>query len=854
MAGAEGILGTLRILVDADTVKAQRALKSFGGKAQVAGAAIGAGIGLAAVGALKVGDEYRKASDAIRIGTAATGADLDSLKASFATVAGRVPQDIATVGQALGDLNTRTGKTGEELELLTESVLDLSRMTGGDATASIASITRLYGDWSVAAEDQIATNDLLLRAFQATGMGVDELAQQMVQFGAPLRNLGFDLEDGVAMLSKWEKEGVNTTLALGGLKQALGAFAKEGKDVAKSTEDLFDAIKNADDATWAMAEGVKWFGSRAGPDMVAAIREGRFEFKDFADELKSGTETVQGLSDDTRTLGDGIREAMNKAKVAIGPFTEAFAGIASEMGNAIFLLPALGGAIGKGLAKLLTSGAVRSAATAGGAIIGKAVGIAMMGANGIVGIVQRSGAWAKMGTLTGGRFGKAFGIAAAAAMALIILAEIQELIRVRDENFAQAGKVDDDFANWLKGSPSKAEAQAALAGLRATVKEVDGLAGAIDSIGDLGEGNVLGSGLEFIFGANPSEVVNNQIRALESYIAAGKTDIARTVAQPMDTTMDTGIPKAIREEFRLATAEVAAGFGSIKQALQNPPQMISKGDRLSNMAARMKKVVANIRKATEVGDPMAQRYWEKARAKQQAQIERLKTKSVASSESIGKAYKKAGAETATAWRQTANKQKAAAGDAKNDVTAKAKQSRQNVKAQAEGAATDSIAALGRIKTWLAGVSLFADGNTLMSTLAEGIASGSSAVIAAVDAILAEVKARTQGESPPPKGPLSRIDEGGRNVMEAWLDGAGGLVRQAKGVGAQMASALAPQPSRTALALSGGAGGGGGSLTIQVGTIIADDRGIDTLVRRIEQRTGMKSRKRQRDFAGSKVRD
>jgi len=336
VAGTDGILGSLRILVDADTSRAQSAMRKLGGSAGFWGAAIGSSMGLAGIAALKVGDQYNAATKAIRIGTGATGDELAALEGSFKHIAGQVPQDLATVAQAMADVNSRTGQTGEGLETLTTSMLDLSRLLGEDVGTNIEALTRLYGDWSIAAEDQVAANDLLLRAAQATGTEVGKLAQMMVQYGAPLRNLGYDFAEGAAMMSKWEKEGVNTVLALGGLKQALGKFAKEGKDAKTATAELFDAIMNAETAAEAMALGATWFGTRAGPDMVAAIREGRFEFSDFAETIEGGTETVAGLAAETRTFADDVRAAMNRVKTFVGPVTDAFAGIASAI-NALRL-------------------------------------------------------------------------------------------------------------------------------------------------------------------------------------------------------------------------------------------------------------------------------------------------------------------------------------------------------------------------------------------------------------------------------------------------------------------------------------------------------------------------------------
>jgi phage-related minor tail protein len=74
----------------------------------------------------------------------------------------------------------------------------------------IAGSSRLFGDWSIAAEDTAGTMDYLFRVSQSTGIGVNDLSAKLVQFGAPLRQLGFDLETSAAMLGKFEKEGVNT--------------------------------------------------------------------------------------------------------------------------------------------------------------------------------------------------------------------------------------------------------------------------------------------------------------------------------------------------------------------------------------------------------------------------------------------------------------------------------------------------------------------------------------------------------------------------------------------------------------------------------------------------------------------
>jgi hypothetical protein len=323
------------------------------------GTAAGAAFGMMGVAALKASTSVDAAYDSIRVGTGATGDALDALKDDFSAVAGRVPDDLGVVGQVLADLNTRTGQTGEGLQQLTEQILDMSRITGTDATNNVALATRAFGDWSVAVEDQADTLDMFFRASQQTGIGVDALMQSVVQFGAPLRNIGFTLVESAAMLGKWEKEGVNTTLALGGLKIALGEFAKEGVDAKEGLADLIDQIQNATTDAEAMALGVQKFGSRAGPDMVAAIREGRFAFDDYTESIANGTETIAAATAETDDLGEALGGFFNSATIALGGFLTPLAGLSTILGPLLYSLPLLGAGLGRiGVSAALSSGGV----------------------------------------------------------------------------------------------------------------------------------------------------------------------------------------------------------------------------------------------------------------------------------------------------------------------------------------------------------------------------------------------------------------------------------------------------------------------------------------------------------------
>lgn len=303
--------------------------------------AVGLGAGLVGGGALLLGAAHTLdgAYDSIRTGTGKIGTELESLKGSFRNVARDVPNDMGEVAEAVADVSKRTGQTGADLEGITKRLLTLSRLEGSDVKANIASTTRLFGDWSIATKDQAGSLDYLFKVSQATGVGVAQLSDGLVKYGAPLRQLGFGFEESAALMGKFEKEGVNTGLVMGSLRVALGKMAKEGEAPVETLDRVVKQIKNAGSAGEANALALEVFGARAGPDMAAAIREGRFEVGDLMKDLKSSGETIMGAAADTDDFAEKFAKLKNRAILAAEPLAgklfDAVNGLADAAGPVV---------------------------------------------------------------------------------------------------------------------------------------------------------------------------------------------------------------------------------------------------------------------------------------------------------------------------------------------------------------------------------------------------------------------------------------------------------------------------------------------------------------------------------------
>lgn len=313
--------------------------RGFGG---VLGPALIAGGAVVAVGGVlaAVGSSFDEAFDNIRTKTGATGEALEGLKDTFRGVVADVPNDFNEVSDAVAELHQRLDITGKPLEELSEQVLHLSNLTGEDLNGVIDDSTRLFGDWGVATEDQSETLDKLFRASQASGTSVSELAQQVVQFGSPLRQLGFSLDESLALFANFEQAGVNTSTAMSGMRQAVAKFAARGLEPMEGFAWVMGEVEKG---TFSLDEAMSVFGARAGADMFAALQEGKFDLEDLIETIQNGSDSIQGAADDTYDWREALDQLKNRGMLLLEPVAvRVFDGLSNLADSALDLSTTFG--------------------------------------------------------------------------------------------------------------------------------------------------------------------------------------------------------------------------------------------------------------------------------------------------------------------------------------------------------------------------------------------------------------------------------------------------------------------------------------------------------------------------------
>lgn len=336
--------GTLSFSITADISdfqkkleKLEKKINSYARKMDAMGKGLSTAltVPLAALGtvAVKAGLDVEKALKTIRIGTGATGEALKGLNADFKAIAASVPNSLGETAQAIADINTLTGATGKTLQDFATAALDASRMMGTSLGGTVSSVGKLLNNWNLSADQGVTVLDKLFYAAQSTGMGLDAIAQSVTGVGSSLREMGFSLDESIALVSSLDKAGVGAATVTRSLSRALANMAKAGiTDSATAFRSIVDSIKNAETQSKATAIAVETFGAKAGPQLAASIREGRLEIANFADDIRSAGGTVAQTAKDTEGFSERWGRMVNQMTMALEPLgTRILALVAEDM-------------------------------------------------------------------------------------------------------------------------------------------------------------------------------------------------------------------------------------------------------------------------------------------------------------------------------------------------------------------------------------------------------------------------------------------------------------------------------------------------------------------------------------------
>ena len=307
--------------------------------------------GLVAVG--KAGfdayEEVQGGMNEVIKATGATGEEAKALEKVYKDVSKNVVGDFEDIGSAVGELNTKLGLQGEELEAMSESAMKYAKINDTDVTAAIDSVTNMMNNAGIAADQFDEMLDKLTVAAQQSGVDVNKLAQTVQQNATAFTEMGLSTDEAIAMLANFEKTGANTSQLLAGMKKGVQNWAKEGKSAKEGFAEFVAGVENG---TVTAQDAMTIFGNKAGLEMFNAAQKGQLSFEEMFKAIEDSSGAVDRVYEDTLTSTEKMDLAWQNVKVATA---DVFAPLAENASTVLinYVLPALS-AVLEGVSSFVT--------------------------------------------------------------------------------------------------------------------------------------------------------------------------------------------------------------------------------------------------------------------------------------------------------------------------------------------------------------------------------------------------------------------------------------------------------------------------------------------------------------------
>ena len=259
--------------------------------------------------------EIDEAMDTVTTKTGLTGEALLGLQEIAKGIATSLPSaTFQESADAVGELNTQFGLTGDTLQSAAEYLLKYSKITGEDISNSAINAKKAIDAYGLSNEDLARVLDSVTKVGQDTGQSYDSIFQKAIDGAPQIKMLGLSFEEGATLIGRFEKSGIDSSAALASLSKATVNYAKDGKTLTEGLNETVNAIQNATSETEAIRIASEVFGNRAAPKMVDAIQRGAFSFNDLAEAAKSSSGTVATTFEETKDPFDDLTTYSNKAK------------------------------------------------------------------------------------------------------------------------------------------------------------------------------------------------------------------------------------------------------------------------------------------------------------------------------------------------------------------------------------------------------------------------------------------------------------------------------------------------------------------------------------------------------------
>ena len=263
--------------------------------------------------------------------TGATGEAAKKLRGILNNLASEIPTDFETAGAAVGEVNTRFGLTGDELEDLSGKFIKFAKLNNTDVSTSIDGVQKALSAYGLGAESAGSYLDRLNKVGQDTGVSVDKLTSGLVTNGTAFQELGLSIDQSTVFMGQLEKSGANSETVLNGMRKALKNATAEGKPLDQALAELQNTIENGTGSMDGLTAAYDLFG-KSGDQIYGAVKNGTLDFATLGETVDDVGGNINATFEETQDPIDEFTTALNELKI-----------IGAEIGSTVLevLKPAL---------------------------------------------------------------------------------------------------------------------------------------------------------------------------------------------------------------------------------------------------------------------------------------------------------------------------------------------------------------------------------------------------------------------------------------------------------------------------------------------------------------------------------
>lgn len=268
-------------------------------------------VGAASVAAFK---EVDAAEDILIKKTGATGDAFDEMNSIVQDIAAQIPVSFETAANAVGEVNTRFGVTGEQLDRLSTQYVKFADITGTDVTGAIDQSQKALAAFGLGAESAEALLDRLTLTGQQTGASMDTLLSGLVSNSAAFTEMGLSIDQAVGFMGQMEVSGADSSAVMSGLSKALKNATADGIPLNQALADLQNTIVNGTESTDGLTAAYDLFG-KSGAQVFEAVRNGSLDFTALAVSAEDATGALSDTFYETLDPLDEWKTTLNQVKI-----------------------------------------------------------------------------------------------------------------------------------------------------------------------------------------------------------------------------------------------------------------------------------------------------------------------------------------------------------------------------------------------------------------------------------------------------------------------------------------------------------------------------------------------------------